>query len=263
MLKSLDIAATGMNAMQKKIDVVSNNLANVNTTGFKKNRANFQDLLYQTEKAPGLSNTAGNPNPTSTQYGLGVHVADTTKEFGQGSLKNTQNPFDVAIEGNGFFQIAKPDGTIAYSRDGAFKVDNQGRLVNSHGYTVEPQITIPPDAVNVLIGEDGTVSVQQAGQVDAVEIGNIQIANFINPGGLKAIGKNLFEESTASGAPIPSIPGENGTGSLIQGFIEGSNVDMVSEMVEMIVGQRAYELNSKSVKTSDSMLQTAVNLPRG
>jgi len=262
MLKSLDIAATGMNAQQKKIDVISNNLANVNTAGFKKNRANFQDLLYQTDKAPGLSNTAGAPNPTSTQYGLGVKIGDTTKEFGQGALKNTQNPFDIAVEGNGFFQITKPDGTIGYSRDGSFKTDNQGRIVTADGYPLEPQITIPADATNILIGEDGTVSVQQAGQTEGTEVGNIQLANFVNSGGLKAIGKNLFEETAASGPPVVSVPGENGTGSLLQGFIENSNVDMVTEMVEMIVGQRAYELNSKSVKTSDSMLQTAVNLVR-
>lgn len=262
MFKALDIAATGMHAQQNKMNVVSNNLANVNTTGFKRNRANFQDLLYQTEKAPGLSNTAGNPNPTSTQYGLGVHVADTTKEFAQGSLKNTQNPLDIAIEGNGFFQITKPDGTIAYSRDGAFKLDNQGRIVNSHGYLLEPQITIPPDSVAMMIGEDGTVSVQQDGQVEATEVGNIQLANFINPGGLNALGKNLFDESAASGPAIVSVPGENGTGNLIQGFIEQSNVEMVTEMVEMIVGQRAYELNSKAITTSDSMLQTATQLKR-
>ncbi|MFO7735291.1 MAG: flagellar basal-body rod protein FlgG [bacterium] len=262
MVKSLDIGATGMRAMQSKIDVVSNNLANVNTNGFKKNRANFQDLLYQTEKAPGLSNTAGRPTPTSRQYGLGVHVADTSKEFGQGTLKNTQNPLDVAIEGNGFFQITLPDGTLAYSRAGSFNVDDQGRICNSQGYLLEPQITIPPDAVNVMVGEDGTVSVKQGNEVEAVEIGNIQLASFVNSGGLDAVGGNLFKESTASGAPIINIPGDNGTGSLRQGFLEGSNVEMVNEMVEMITGQRAYELNSKSVKTSDEMLQTATQLKR-
>ncbi len=260
MLKSLDIAATGMKAMQDKMNVISNNLANVNTTGFKRNRANFQDLLYQTDKAAGLSNTAGNPTPTSEQYGLGVQVADTTKEFRQGSLKNTQNPLDIAIQGNGFFQITLPDGSLAYSRDGSFKVDNQGRIVNSQGYLLEPQITVPADAVNLMIGEDGTVSVEQKGQTEATEIGNIQVANFINDGGLKSIGKNLFQETSASGSPVVGAPGENGTGSLLQGFLEGSNVEMVSEMVEMIVGQRAYELNSKAVKTSDSMLQTATRL---
>lgn len=262
MLKSLDIGATGMHAMQAKMDVIANNLANVSTAGFKRNRANFQDLLYQTEKAPGLSNTAGNPTPTSTQYGLGVLVTDTTKEFGQGTLKNTQNPLDIAIQGNGFFQISRPDGTIAYSRDGGFKVDSQGRIANSEGYLLEPQITIPPDAVSVLIGEDGTVSVQQGNQPQATEVGNIQLATFINPGGLKATGKNLFEETTASGSAIVSVPGQNGTGSMLQGFLEGSNVDMVSEMVEMIVGQRAYEINSKSVKTSDALLETATTLKR-
>jgi len=262
MLKSLDVAATGMHAQQDKINVIANNLANVSTTGFKKNRANFQDLIYQTEKAPGLSNSAGNPNPTSTQYGLGVKVGDTSKEFGQGALKNTQNPLDVAVEGAGFFQIVRPDGSIAYSRAGGFKLDNQGRIVTSDGYLLEPQITVPADATNILIGEDGTVSVQQAGQVDATEIGNIQIADFVNVGGLKAMGRNLFEETTASGPAIVSVPGENGTGMLLQGFLENSNVDMVTEMVNMITGQRAYEINSKSVKTSDTMLQTAVNLKR-
>lgn len=262
MFKALDIAATGMSAQQQKMAVVSNNLANVNTTGFKRNRANFEDLLYQTEKAPGLSTTAGTPSPVSTQYGLGVKTSDTTKEFAQGSLRSTENALDIALQGNGFFQITRPDGTVAYTRDGAFKTDNEGRIVTSNGYPMEPEITIPPDTVNLLIGEDGTVSVTQAGQTDTTEIGVIQVATFINPGGLKALGKNLFEQSAASGDPIISNPGENGTGELLQGFIEGSNVDMVNEMVNMIEGQRAYEINSKAVTTSDAMLQTASNLIR-
>jgi len=260
MLRALNTAATGMEASSMKLDVISHNLANINTTGFKKSRADFQDLLYQTIRAPGLSSATGIEIPSGLQVGLGVRTIATQKIYAQGDMRQTGNPLDVAIEGDGFFQVIKPDGNIGYTRNGTFKTDSQGRIVTSDGYPLEPEITIPPDAEVVVIASDGIVSVKQAGQSSPTEIGQIQNANFINPAGLLAIGRNLLEETVASGAPIVSTPGVEGLGTLAQGFLEGSNVKSVEEMINMIVTQRAYEFNSKVITTADQMIRSTTQL---
>jgi len=260
MIKGLHSGATGMEAQQVKLDVISNNLANVNTTGFKKNRADFQDLIYQTMKAPGTSSADGIENPVGTQIGSGVRTSDAQKIMLQGDMMVTNNPLDIAITGEGFFQIQLPNGEVGYSRDGSFHLDSQGVIVNTNGYPLEPNITIPQDALHVNIGSDGTVSVIQAGQTQASVVGNIQTASFINPAGLEAMGKNLYKATSASGDSIIGTPGENNLGSLEQGFLESSNVKVVEEMVDLITTQRAYEFNSKSVQTADQMLRTTTQL---
>ncbi len=262
MIRSLWTAATGMEAQQLNIDTISNNLANVNTAGFKRSRPDFEDLLYQMVKEAGVASTSNTSEPTGIQVGLGVKPAAVVKNFSQGNFKETGNPLDIAIAGKGFFQITMPDGTIAYSRDGSFKIDANGKIVTSEGYPLSPEITIPGDTVSVNIGNDGTVSVLEAGQSTPSQIGQIQIANFINPAGLKALGHNLYQESDASGAATVGNPGSNGLGTIEQGILEMSNVSVVQEMVEMIAGQRAYETNAKAIQTSDEMLQTANNLKR-
>ena len=262
MLRSLFIAATGMNAQKLNIDVISNNLANVNTTGFKRSRADFQDLVYQTLRAAGGASGEGTEVPTGIQVGLGVKPAAVQKLFEQGDFASTGNPLDMVIEGDGFFKIITPDGTEAYTRSGAFKLDSTGRIVNSDGYQLEPSITIPNDTVNISIASDGTVSVIQAGSTTPAQVGQIELAKFPNPGGLNAIGKNLFLRSEASGDAISGTPSQDGLGTISQGFIELSNVNVVEEMVNMIVSQRAYEINSKAVQASDEMLQVANNLRR-
>jgi len=262
MIRSLWTAATGMEAQQLNIDVISNNLANVNTAGFKKSRVDFQDLLYQMVRPAGTTEAQGAQVPTGIQVGLGTRPAAVQKIFTQGDFQQTQNPLDLVIEGDGFFQILLPSGKTAYSRDGTFKLDAQGRVVTSDGYPLDPQITIPPEATSISVGSDGTVSVILAGQNAPQEVGQIQIAKFSNPAGLNNMGRNLFTISAASGEPIVDTPGLNGLGTLAHGFVEMSNVKVVEEMVNMIVAQRAYEINAKAIQTADEMLNIANNLRR-
>jgi len=262
MIRALWTAASGMESQQKNIDVVANNLANVNTAGFKKSRADFQDLMYQNLKTTGAPSTNTTQVPTGIQIGLGSRLAAVTKIFTTGDFSQTGNELDMAIEGDGFFQIQLPDGTTAYTRSGAFKKDSTGRVVTSDGYPLLPAITVPSNATKTNIGNDGTVSVLQAGQNTPTQIGNIQLASFPNPAGLSAQGKNLFIVSDASGAATTGTPGQTGLGTLSQGFLEMSNVSVMEEMVNMITGQRAYEVNSKVVSAADEMLQTANNLKR-
>jgi flagellar basal-body rod protein FlgG len=262
MQRSLFIAATGMEAQRLSIDVISNNLANVNTTGFKKSRADFQELLYQGIKSAGASSAEGAELPSGIQVGLGVKPAAVQKMFQQGDFVSTGNSLDLVIEGQGFFQITKPDGEIAYSRAGALKINSEGNIVNSDGYALEPAITIPANTLEITITQDGTVSTLQAGSSAPTQVGQIELAQFINPGGLNATGKNLFLPTAASGEPITGNPGSDGLGTINQGFLELSNVNVVEEMVNMIVSQRAYELNSKVVQSSDEMLATANNIKR-
>jgi len=264
MMRSLWTAASGMIGQQYQIDTIANNLSNVNTVGFKKNRADFEDLLYQTIKVAGTPATNVTVVPTGIQLGHGTKVAATQKMFSQGSIKQTENPFDVAIEGEGFFKVRMIDGTEAYTRDGAFKVDANGQLVNSDGYYIEPEIIFPEGFLqsSVTITEDGRVFCKVGGSEEVIEVGQINLYIFINPAGLKAIGGNLFKTTVASGDPIEGIPSFEGRGKLHHKFLEMSNVKLVDEMVDMIVAQRAYEANSKSITTSDSMLATAIGMKR-
>lgn len=250
-------AKTGLDAQQTEMAVISNNLANVNTTGFKQDRAVFEDLLYQNQTQAGANTSQTTQSPSGMSIGTGVQVVATEKDYSQGSLTQTGNPLDVAIQGQGFFQIQMPDGTTAYTRDGTFQTNAQGQLVNSSGYLVQPGITIPQGAQSVTIGSDGTVSVTLAGQSAATQIGQIQLANFINPPGLQPIGQNLLTQTAASGSPQTGSPGTNGVGTLAQGELESSNVNVVEELVNMIQTQRAYEMNSKAISTVDQMLQYA------
>ncbi|MBE9610767.1 flagellar basal-body rod protein FlgG [Chitinilyticum piscinae] len=261
MMRSLWTAKTGMDAMQMNVDVISHNLANVNTTGYKRERAVFEDLLYQTIRQPGGSTSQQTQLPTGLQIGVGVNVVATSRIFMQGSMQQTEGQLDIAIDGPGFFQIAMPDGTTAYTRDGSFEVDNQGNVVTSSGYQLQPALQVPQGTTSLTIGKDGTVSAIIAGNSAApVTLGNIQLATFINNPGLQAIGSNLFLETAASGAPTVGQPGTNGAGVINQGFVETSNVNVTEELINMIQAQRAYEINSRSVKTSDEMLQRLSNL---
>ncbi len=262
MIRALWTAASGMQAQQKNIDVVANNLANVNTTGFKRSRADFQDLMYQNLKSTGAPATNATQVPTGIQIGLGTRLASVSKIFSPGDFSQTGNELDIAIEGDGFFQIQQPDGTTGYSRAGAFKRDSQGRVVTPEGNPLLPEIVIPSNATKINIGSDGTVSVQQAGQNAPTTVGSIQLASFSNPAGLSAQGKNIYLPSDASGTATTGTPGQNGLGSVTQGLLEMSNVNVAEEMVNMIVGQRAYEINSKAVQAADEMLQTANNMRR-
>jgi flagellar basal-body rod protein FlgG len=262
MLRALYSAATGMHAQQLNIDTISNNLANVNTTGFKKSRADFQDIFYQTIKPAGASATASTDFPTGIQIGNGSKAAAVQKIFTQGDYASTGNQLDVAIDGDGFFQVSMADGTTTYTRAGSFKTDSQGRIVTSNGDPLTPTITIPSDTTDIVIGDDGTVSVRQGGSTDATQIGNIQLAKFINPAGLSAIGRNLFRETTSSGTAQTGTPGDSGFGIVSQGFLELSNVSLVEELIGLIIGQRAYEINSKAVQSADEMLNVAINLVR-
>ena len=262
MIRSLWTAASGMQGQQKSIDVVANNLANVNTTGFKRSRADFQDLIYQNLKSTGSPATNTTQVPTGIQIGLGSRLAAVTKIFTAGDFTQTGNELDVAIEGDGFFPITLPDGTTGYSRAGAFKRDSTGQIVTSDGNPLSPSITIPSNATKINIGTDGTVSVQQADQTASTTVGNIQLATFSNPSGLSSQGKNIYLPTDASGTATTGAPGQNGTGTVSQGLLEMSNVNVAEEMVNMIVGQRAYEINSKAITASDEMLQTANNLKR-
>lgn len=262
MIRSLFTAATGMQAQQINVDVISNNIANVNTVGFKRSRADFQDLLYQNIKAPGVPSAEGIQIPSGIQIGLGVKPVAVQKLFTQGDFITTNNDLDLVIEGDGFFQVTRPDGTVAYTRAGAFKLDRDGRIVNSDGLPIEPAITIPADTTKVTVGFDGRVTVLQAGSTTPTEIGTIETARFVNPAGLQAIGKNLFLSTDSSGEAIVGLPGTEGRGAINQGFLEMSNVNVVEELSNLIIAQRAFDLNSKAVQASDEMLQTSGNLKR-
>ena len=255
MTQALWIAKTGLDAQQTRMAVVSNNLANVNTTGFKQGRAVFEDLLYQNVRQSGGQSSQDTLLPSGMNLGTGVRVVATEKLFTQGSVLQTDNAYDVAINGRGFFQVQKPDGEMGYTRDGTFQMDDQGQLVTSSGYIVDPGITIPSDAQSVTIGNDGTVTVRLPGQASVTQVGSLQIADFVNPVGLQPIGENMYIETAASGSAQPGTPGQNGLGLLNQGALEGSNVNVVSELVNMIETQRAYEMNSKAISTNDQMMQ--------
>jgi flagellar basal-body rod protein FlgG len=255
MINSLWISKTGMEAQQMQLDVISNNLANVSTNGFKRANAVFEDLMYQNLRQVGASSSEQSQLPTGLQLGLGVRTVATSRSFAQGNLQQSSNKLDVAIQGNGFFQVTMPDGTTNYTRDGAFQVDSQGRLVTATGLPVANGVTVPANATSIAIGADGVVTAQISGTVAPQSIGTIALANFLNPAGLEPKGQNLYAESTASGQPASGTPGANGLGSLMQGFVETSNVNVVQELVTMIQTQRAYEMNSKAIQTSDQMLQ--------
>ncbi len=260
MMRSLYTASTGMLANQLSVDSISNNLSNVNTTGFKKSKMQFQDLLYQTMVAPGATSSDGVKLPGSLQVGLGVKAQSNDHLFMQGNLQQTGNDLDMAIEGEGFFQVQRPDGQLGYTRDGTFKVNADGMVVTAQGFPLVPNITIPPQSTTINISAEGTVMVTRSGEKDATEVGTIELARFTNPSGLDSKGGNVFMQSEASGEPILSRPNESGAGSVQQKYIETSNVQLVEEMVNLIVAQRAYEINSKAVTTSDQMLQNANQL---
>lgn len=262
MLRALYTAATGMQAQQINIDTIANNIANVNTTGYKQARAEFQDLLYQNVRPAGTASSSSTEYPVGLQLGLGTRPVATERNHRQGDFRQTGAPLDLVIEGKGFFQVRLPSGETAYTRDGAFHLNREGAIVTSDGNPLEPQITIPTDAQEVVIGGDGTVSVTQPNQTSAQQVGTIQIANFHNPSGLSAIGRNLFTETSASGDPATGNPGENGLGTVNQGFLEQSNVSVVEELVNMIIAQRAYEVNSRAVRVADDMLSQINNLVR-
>jgi flagellar basal-body rod protein FlgG len=260
MIRALSTAATGMEAQQTRLDVTANNIANTSTAGFKKSRAEFSDLMYQTQRAPGAATGAGTQAPTGLQIGMGVRTVATHRMHAQGALRQTGNPLDVAIEGRGFYAINLPSGEVAYTRDGAFKLDAEGQIVTAEGYSLAGDISIPPDAQTVTIGADGTVSVTIPGESAAVEAGQIELTAFANESGLESMGRNLYRETTASGAPVTGAPGENGTGTLAQGTLEMSNVNVVEEMIDLISGQRAYEVNSRVIKAADEMLAQTASL---
>ena len=255
MINSLWISKAGMEAQQMQLDVISNNLANVSTNGFKKSHAVFEDLMYQNLRQAGSNTSEESTLPTGLQVGLGVRTVATSRNFSQGNLQQTSNNFDVAVQGNGFFQLTMPDGTIGYTRDGAFQIDNQGRMVNSNGLQLVSGITVPPNATNVAVAADGKVTATIPGTVTPQAIGTITLASFINPAGLDPKGQNIYAETAASGQPTVGTANANGMGSLMQGFVETSNVNVVQELVTMIQTQRAYEMNSKAIQTSDQMLQ--------
>lgn len=262
MIRSLWTSATGMQAQELNIDVIANNLANVNTSGFKKSRAEFQDLLYQILRPAGAASSQDTTIPTGIQLGHGARPSAVQKIFTQGDFQNTKNELDWSIEGDGFFQIELPNGETSYSRSGEFKLDADGRIVNPDGFLLVPEISVPIDTVSINVGMDGTVSVIQADDATPVEIGTIQLARFVNASGLRSLGRNLYSPTEASGDEIVGTPGENGFGTISQGFLEMSNVSVVDEMVNMITAQRAYETNSKVIQTADDMLQMANNLKR-
>jgi flagellar basal-body rod protein FlgG len=259
MNSALWAAKTGLDAQQTRMTVVSNNLANASTTGFKKDRAVFEDLLYQNERQVGAATSQDTSAPTGLNLGTGVRVVATEKNYSQGGMNNTGNSLDMAISGRGFFQVLMPDGSFAYTRDGSFRMSPEGELVTSSGYRVQPAISIPTGAQSISIGMDGVVSAQVAGQAAPTQIGTVQLTDFVNPAGLQPRGENMLVESAASGPAQTSTPGLNGLGTLQQGFLEGSNVNVVEELVNMIETQRAYEMNSKAISTTDQMLQYVSN----
>jgi flagellar basal-body rod protein FlgG len=260
MINSLWISKTGMQAQQTQLDVISNNLANTSTNGFKRANAVFEDLMYQNLRQVGANSAEQSELPTGLQLGLGVRTVSTSRSFAQGSLQQSGNNLDMAISGNGFLQVSMPDGTTGYTRDGSLQIDAQGRMVTSSGYPLTSGITIPAEAQSITVSSDGVVSVKLPGSAQPSVVGNIELANFINPAGLEPRGQNLFSESLASGNPINGAPGSAGMGTLMQGFVETSNVNVVQELVTMIQTQRAYEMNSKAIQTSDQMLQRLAQL---
>lgn len=262
MIRALYTAATGMHAQQTNIDVIANNLANVNTTGFKKSRAEFQDLMYQYLVEPGAPTSATTSNPSGIQVGLGVKTAAVQKVFSQGDLASTGNQLDVAIEGDGFFQVTLADGSTAYTRTGSFQLDQSGQIVTSDGYVVSPGLAIPSDTLSISIGQDGTVSVIQPNNTAANSLGQLVAVRFPNNAGLRAIGRNLYQETSSSGSPQTGEFAANGTGRLNQGFLESSNVSVVEQVVQMITAQRAYDVASKGIQTADDMLSQAINVKR-
>jgi flagellar basal-body rod protein FlgG len=255
MIRSLWISKTGLEAQQTQMDVISNNLANVSTTGFKRSRAVFEDLLYQNLRQPGAQSSQQSQVPSGLQIGTGVRPIASERIHTQGNLQQTNNKLDVAVQGGGFFQVLMPDGTTGYTRDGSFQTDNQGQMVTANGFVVQPAITIPANATSVTISQDGVVSITQPGVASSVQVGSMQLATFINPSGLESMGQNLYLETASSGTPSTSVPGTNGAGTLSQGYVETSNVNVVEELVNMIQTQRAYEINSKAITVSDQMLQ--------
>lgn len=256
MIRSLWIAKTGMDAMQMNVDVISHNLSNVSTNGYKRERAVFEDLLYQNLRQPGGSTSQQTQLPTGLQLGTGVRPVATVKNFTQGNLQLTDGPLDLAVQGVGFFQIAMPDGTTAYTRDGSFQVDSQGNVVTASGYAIQPALQVPTGTTKITVGKDGTVTaVVNNNSAAPVQLGAVQLANFINPPGLLSIGGNLLQETAASGAPTVGQPGTNGLGAINQGYVETSNVNVTEELINMIQAQRAYEINSRAIRTSDEMLQ--------
>ncbi len=255
MPSALQIAKTGLDAQQTRISLISNNLANASTTGFKKDRPAFQDLLYQTVSQPGAASSQNTELPSGLMLGTGVRTVAAGKIFTQGTLSQTDNSLDMAIQGNGFFQILMPDGSTSYTRDGTFSMNAQGQLVTSSGYQLQPSITVPAKTQSVTIGTDGTVSALVAGSTTPTQVGSVQLADFINPQGLQPAGENLYKETVSSGSPQTGTPGLNGIGTVLQGNLEGSNVNVVQEMVDMIETQRTYEMNSKAVQTVDQMMQ--------
>ncbi len=254
-MQALWIAKTGLDAQQTKMSVISNNLANVNTNGFKRDRAVFEDLLYQNVQQAGAATSQDTESPVGLNTGTGVRVVATEKNFQQGGSVDTGNPLDILIEGRGFFQILLPDGDVAYTRDGAFKLDAEGRVVNANGYELQPSITVPDGVETLSISADGIIEAKLPGQTDPVQLGQLQTTDFINPAGLQALGQNLYVETAASGTPQSGTPGIDGLGNLVQGALESSNVNVVEELVEMIGTQRAYEMNSKAISVGDQMLQ--------
>jgi flagellar basal-body rod protein FlgG len=258
-MESLWVAKTGLEAQQARMSVVAQNLANVNTTGYKRGRAIFEDLLYQNVVQVGGLTSQQTEAPTGLNLGTGVRVVATDKQFSQGNLVTTNNPLDLAVEGRGFFEILLPDGTQAYTRDGTFQVNADGEVVTSAGYTLQPSVTIPNSAQSVSVGVDGVVSAVLAGQSDPIQVGTVQLVDFVNPAGLQARGQNLYIETVSSGPPQPGTPGLNGLGRIQQGSLETSNVNVVEELVSMIETQRAYEMNSRAIETSDQMLQHLTN----
>ena len=262
MIKAMRTAASGMIAQQMNVDNIANNLANVNTTGFKKSKVEFQDVLYQNYRRAGSASAVGTQTPTELAIGYGTKAVSTVRSFSVGSLNLTGNPLDLSISGDGFFQVQYPDGTTVYTRDGAFKLSADGQVVTSDGYFLLPELTIPEDAVGIAVGRDGVVEVLQVGQDEPVEVGQIELARFVNPAGLSALGRNLFALTNASGDPITDIPTQSGLGQVDQGTLEMSNVKVVDEMVNMIVAQRAYEMNSKAIQTADDMTGIVNNLKR-
>lgn len=262
MIRALWTAGTGMNVQQVNLDIIANNIANVNTNGFKKSRADFQDLMYQTLRLQGIKTGEGNQVPTGIEIGHGAMLAAVQKVFMQGDFQETQNELDLAIEGNGFLTVILPTGEKGYTRAGSLKRDSDGKIVTSDGYPLEPSITIPNNTISISIRPNGIVSAKISGQSEPQQLGTIELAMFPNPSGLKAMGKCLYMETDASGAPITGKPGENGLGTILQGFLEMSNVNVMQEMINLIVGQRAYEVNSKAIQAADEMLQMANNVRR-
>ncbi|WP_293994196.1 flagellar basal-body rod protein FlgG [Sphaerotilus sp.] len=260
MMRSLWTSKTGMEAQQTQLDVISHNLANVATNGYKKSHAVFEDLMYQNLRQTGAASSEQTQLPTGLQVGLGVRTVATSRQFSQGGLQQTTNSLDVAVKGNGFFQIQMPDGTTGYTRDGAFQLNATGQLVTNNGQLVQPGVTIPPNAQSITIAQDGKVTVAMPGQAAPQSVGQLTLASFVNPAGLEPRGQNLFTETAASGTPVAAAPGSDGMGALSQGFLETSNVNVVEELVSMIQTQRAYEINSKAITTSDQMLQRLTQL---